>query len=53
VVSVADKNHPAGKARNGGADNYGTIFEMKTNGVLAWSVSFNNTNGANPNSPSL
>jgi len=26
---------------------------MKTNGVLAWSVSFNNTNGANPNSPSL
>src|SRR5437879_4144598 len=41
-----------GTALNGGTDNintgYGTVFKITSNGTLAWTVSFNRTNGENP-----
>lgn len=37
-----------GTTFNGGANGYGTVFELATNGTLTTLVSFGNTNGANP-----
>jgi uncharacterized repeat protein (TIGR03803 family) len=37
-----------GTAQNGGANGYGTVFRMTTNGVLSTLVQFNQANGANP-----
>ncbi|HXC98216.1 MAG TPA: choice-of-anchor tandem repeat GloVer-containing protein [Verrucomicrobiae bacterium] len=37
-----------GSASGGGGGNYGTLFQITTNGTFRTLVSFNGTNGANP-----
>jgi uncharacterized repeat protein (TIGR03803 family) len=37
-----------GTTYSGGSSNYGTVFQVTTNGVLTTLVSFGNTNGAYP-----
>lgn len=37
-----------GTTSQGGANGYGAVYEMDTNGALATVASFDNTNGANP-----
>ncbi len=51
LVQGSDGNF-YGTTYSAGTNGYGAVFRTATNGVLAWSVSFNNTNGANSSLPS-
>ena len=47
LMQAADGN-VYGTTRNGGSNNYGTVFKIAPNGALSVLASFDRNNGANP-----